>query len=124
MAHVLVIDDELPIRKLLRGVLEGAGHTVCDAPDGRTGMAVWRQEPVDVVVTDIFMPEKDGVELLIELKHVEVRPKIIVMSGGMSMSMSWLKEAIYLLGADRILMKPFEPQTLVSTIQEVLDCHA
>ena len=54
---------------LLRSILERAGHTVLDAPDGRTGLALWRREPTDVVVTDIFMPEMDGIEVILEMKN-------------------------------------------------------
>jgi DNA-binding response OmpR family regulator len=124
MARILIIDDEPPIRQLLRKVLEHAGHTVLDASDGRMGMALWRREPVDVVVTDIFMPEKDGVEVLMELKGSAVKPKIIAISGGGSRGMPELKPTVLCLGADRILMKPFEPRTLLSSVQEVLNDHA
>ena len=124
MSRVLIIDDELPIRQVLRRVLEQAGHTVLEASDGRQGMALWRREPVDVVVTDLFMPEKDGVEVLMELSHLAARPKIIAMSGGGAQGLFEVKSTVRCLGADRVLLKPFEPRTLVSTVQEVLDGHA
>ena len=67
MSRILVIDDDVPLRLVLRSILERAGHTVLDAPDGRTGLALWRREPTDVVVTDIFMPEQDGIEVIREM---------------------------------------------------------
>lgn len=120
MSRILVIDDELPLRLVLRSMLEQAGHTVLDAPDGRKGMALWRQEPTDVVVTDIFMPEKDGIEVILEMKNVLAKPKIIAMSGGGRKGLLDWNSAALSLGVDRVLLKPFDQQTFLSTIQEVL----
>jgi len=120
MSRILVIDDELPLRRLLRSILERAGHTVLDAADGREGMVLWRREPTDVVVTDIFMPEKDGIEVILELNKVAAKPKIIAMSGGGKKGLlDWNSTALS-LGADRVLLKPFDPQTFLLTVQEVL----
>jgi len=122
--RILVIDDELPIRQVLRSILERAGHTVLDAPDGRSGMALWRREPTDIVVTDIFMPEKDGVEVIQEMKNVATKPKIIAISGGGQSGLFDLSSTATLLGADRVLVKPFDQRTLLLTVQEVLNDHA
>lgn len=123
MSRILIIDDELSIRRVLRSMLEQAGHTVFEAMDGREGVALWRREPSDVVVTDIFMPEKDGVEVIMEMKRAETKPKIIAMSGGGQKGLLDWKPAALLLGADRVLVKPFDQQTFLSTIQEVLVGH-
>jgi CheY-like chemotaxis protein len=121
MARVLIIEDEVPLRRLLRCTLEKVGHTVLDAPDGRQGMMLWCNKPCDVVVTDIYMPEKDGMEVLREMNQVAVKPKIIAMSGGAQRGWFDWRRAAVALGADRVLMKPFDPQTLLETVQEVLD---
>jgi len=120
MSRILVIDDELPLRRVLRSILERPGHTVLDAPDGRTGMTLLRREPTDVVVTDIFMPEKDGIEVIMEMKKVAVKPKIIAMSGGGQKGLSDWNSIALSLGADRVLVKPFDPPTFLLTVQEVL----
>jgi CheY-like chemotaxis protein len=120
MSRILVIDDELPLRLVIRDILERAGHTVLDAPDGRKGMELWRREPTDVVVTDIFMPEQDGMEVILEMKNVAAKPKIIAMSGGEKKSLLEWNSAALSLGADRVLLKPFDERTLLSTVQEVL----
>ena len=120
MSRILVIDDEQPLRRVLRRILERAGHTVFEAQDGRKGMALWRQAPTDVVVTDIFMPEKDGMQILMELKHVSTKPKIIAISGGDPRGLLDLKPAARFLGADRVLQKPFDAQTFLAAVQEVL----
>jgi DNA-binding response OmpR family regulator len=124
MPRILIIDDEASVRTMLRRVLEETGHTVFDAPDGRAGMAFWRREPTDVVVTDIYMPDKDGIEVLLEMKTSAMKPKIIVMSGGGQRGLCDLSTAALSLGADRVLLKPFDPQTLLVAIQEVLAGHA
>ena len=64
MATILVIDDQEPIRALLRAALEGDGHEVLEASNGHEGMALWRRERTDVVVTDLYMPETDGIEVI------------------------------------------------------------
>jgi CheY-like chemotaxis protein len=120
MSRILIIDDEEPIRKLLRSILEQAGHTVLDAANGREGMALWHKTPADVVVTDIFMPDKDGIQILTELRRVATRPKIIAMTGGESRGLFDFKPAARLLGADRVLSKPFEVRTFLLTVEEVL----
>jgi len=121
MARILVIDDELSLRRVLRRILERAGHTVFDAPDGRKGLALWRDEPVDVVVTDIFMPEKDGIEVIMEMKKAAAKPKIIAMSGGGSRGRLDVIPGALMLGADRIILKPFDQQLLLSTVEEVIN---
>jgi CheY-like chemotaxis protein len=120
MSRILVIDDELPFRLVVRDILERAGHTVLDAPDGRKGLALWRREPTDVVMTDIFMPEKDGIEVILEMQNASAKPKIIAMSGGGHQGLFDWNSSALALGADRVLLKPFDPRTLLLTIQEVL----
>ena len=123
MSRILVIDDEQLIRQVLRVILERAGHTVLDAANGREGMGLWRDEPVDIVVTDIYMPEKDGVQVLLEMKHVATKPKIIAMSGGGQKGLLDWRAAALALGADGVLLKPFDERTVLCTIQEVLTGH-
>jgi len=120
MSRILVIDDDVSLRLVLRSILEQAGHTVFEAPDGHTGMALWHREPTDVVVTDIFMPEKDGIEVILEMKQVAAKPKIIAMSGGGHKGLLGWKPAALMLGADRVLLKPFDQRTLLLTVQELL----
>lgn len=121
MSRILVIDDELPLRRLVRSMLERAGHTVLDAADGLQGVALWRAQSVDVVVTDIFLPVKDGVEVILEMKQALSPPKIIAMSGGGECrDLFQLNPDALMLGADRVLVKPFDREALLSAIEEVL----
>jgi len=123
MSRILVIDDEELIRRVLRSILERAGHTVLDAPNGSEGMSLWRDEPVDVVVTDIYMPEKDGMQVLLEMKQLATKPKIIAMSGGGQKGLLDLRTSALGLGADGVLLKPFDESTVLFTIQGILTGH-
>lgn len=67
MAHILVIDDEPALRRTLRSILEKAGHTVTEAGDGKQAIAVFAANPADLVLTDIIMPERDGIETIGEI---------------------------------------------------------
>src|SRR5512141_2425910 len=116
MSRILIIDDEVLLRQALRSMLERAGHTVLDAPDGREGIALWRREPTDVVVTDLFMAGKDGIHVLMEMKHLAIRPKIIVMSGGGPKGLLDWRADVLALGADQVLVKPFDQRLFLSTI--------
>src|SRR5437763_15450494 len=82
MARVLVIDDHTEIRELLRLTLQAAGYDVVVAPNGREGLEIHRERPAELVITDIFMPEQEGLETIQELRRQSPRPKIIAMSGG------------------------------------------
>ena len=74
MATILVIDDQEPIRALLRLALEGAGHDVLEASNGRLGLALYRASEADLIITDIVMPEMDGLELMLELTSTFHKP--------------------------------------------------
>ena len=83
MATILVIDDQKPIRALLRLVLEGAGHDVLEASNGRLGLELYQKRSVDLIITDIVMPEMNGLELMLELTRNFLNVKVIAMSGGL-----------------------------------------
>ena len=123
MSRILIIDDEELIRQTLRSILERAGHTVLDAPNGREGMRFRQEEPVDVVVTDIYMPEKDGMQVLSEMNQLATKPKIIAMSGGGPKGLLDWRAAALALGAHGVLLKPFDERTVLVTIEEVLTGH-
>ncbi|MEO5362391.1 MAG: response regulator [Magnetococcus sp. DMHC-8] len=82
MSRVLVVDDDAAIRALLRAFLEEDGHHVEEATDGQQGVRRYQETPVDIVITDVLMPEQDGLELIIELKEMFPEVRIIAMSGG------------------------------------------
>ena len=115
MAAILVIDDQEPIRSLLRVALEGAGHEVRDASNGRRGLALYRERAADLIITDIVMPEMTGLELLLELTRNFLNVKVIAISGAPE-SEGELNVA-KLLGARQTFQKPFEMEKLLSAVR-------
>jgi two-component system response regulator (stage 0 sporulation protein F) len=81
MATILIIDDEEPIRALLRTTLEAAGHTVVEAGNGRIGLDLYRFKPTDLIITDIAMPEMNGLDLILALTRQFLHAKVIAISG-------------------------------------------
>jgi CheY-like chemotaxis protein len=120
MARIVVIDDDEQIRETVRRVLESRGHSVEDADQGAGGIAYVAQRAPDLVITDIFMPGQDGIEVLLELRKAFPRLKVIAMSGGDARGLLNLLEDAELLGADRTLPKPFTPGELIAAVNDVL----
>ena len=121
MSRILVIDDDEQFRGMLRQVLGRAGYEVVEAGNGKEGMALFRAEPTDLIITDILMPEQEGLQTIRELRHEFPETKIIAISGGgPGGSMNFLKAA-KLLGAQRTLWKPFDLDELRQTVREVLN---
>ncbi len=105
MASILIVDDEAPIRALLRHILEEDGHQVREAANGQIGLTLYREDPADLVITDILMPERDGMEVTLALTQEFLNAKVIAMSGA-SGDNNFLNVA-KLLGARQVLRKPF-----------------
>ena len=115
MARILVIDDQEPIRSLLRAVLEGAGHEVLEASNGRLGLEMYREKSADLIITDIVMPEMNGLELMLEMTRNFLNFKVIAISGGLE-SESGLNVA-KLLGARQTFQKPLDMGKLLSAVR-------
>ena len=120
MARILVIDDQEPIRRIVRRALENERHEVLDASDGELGMQLLERETVDIVITDIFMPGQDGIVTLREIRKKFPSLNVIVMSGGDSTGMLDLRKDAELLGAVKSLQKPFTAREIVDLVGEVL----
>ena len=124
MARILVIDDELQVRSMLQGVLDEEGHQVIVAADGSEGLELYRQRPCELVITDLLMPEKEGLQTIRELRHDFSGVKIIAISGGSRVNQGLAGADLLKLaknfGALRVLHKPVELQKLLDTVQEVL----
>lgn len=120
MALVLVIDDEGGMRTLVRRILEGAGHAVLEAENGKAGHRLFAQHSPDLVVTDILMPEKEGIETIRDLRKGHPAVRILAISGGGSTGqMNYLRMA-QALGADAVLPKPFRSAALLETVERML----
>ena len=96
------------------------GHTVEEAADGAMGLSLFRQGKFDLVVTDLFMPEKEGIETIMEIREESPGVKILAVSGGMTLDRIGPLEDAEVLGADASLPKPFAIQDLTSAVQTLL----
>lgn len=120
VARILVIDDDPLISGWCRQALEMEGYEVAEASNGVEGLALFRERPAAVVLCDIFMPEKDGLETILALRQESAGPKIIAMSGGGLGGLVSFNVAARQLGAVRTLQKPFGIATLVGAVREAL----
>jgi len=120
LSKILVIDDDEQIRKLLRRFLEADGHDVLSASDAIEGMTVFREQTPGLVITDILMPDKDGIELIRDLRALTPDLKIIAISGGGSCSAHLYLASSRYLGASRTLAKPFDREELKQAVDELL----
>ena len=120
MATILIVDDEAQFRKMLRQMLERAGHEVIEAVDGNEGGRLYRQLRPSLMITDIFMPEKEGLETIMELKHEFPEARILAISGGGREGDDLFLQHARQFGANSILKKPFERHELLDAVAEIL----
>src|SRR6184192_3852652 len=120
VARILVMDDDGMLRGAIRIALEAAGYEVMEAADGNAGLRLQRQQGADLVLVDIFMPDRDGLEVIRALRTEIPQPKIIAMSGGGQTGQIEVLEAAVAFGAARTLLKPFAPRELLMAIRGLL----
>ena len=120
MARILVIDDQEPIRRIVRRALEQNGHEVYDASDGELGMEILESQSFDLVVTDIFMPGQDGIVTVRQIRTRFPALKVIVISGGDSTGLMDLRQDAELLGAVSTLQKPFNAREIMDKVRDAL----
>jgi DNA-binding response OmpR family regulator len=121
MAKILVIDDDEQILKLLTVYLGKDGHEIISASDGNQGLQELMSRQFDLVITDIVMPEKDGLEVLMWLSGQKVRPKVIAISGGSpALNQDYLLQLSKVMSADETLHKPFKGDQLRDVVRSLL----
>jgi CheY-like chemotaxis protein len=113
---ILVIDDDHLVRYTLSKILSSNGYEVVTASDGKRGMAVLRAEHPDVVITDIIMPEQEGIDTIIQIRRERPAIKIIAISGGGRIRNIDFLEMAQSLGANDVIAKPFEADELLSCL--------
>ncbi len=121
MARILVVDDDERIRTTFRMLLEGAGYEVEEAHDGNAAMKCFAQCRVDLAITDILMPEKDGIEVMLAIRRMVPRVKVLAISGGGRIEPSFYLTMAKHLGADAVLVKPVDKETLLKTVASLLE---
>ncbi len=121
MMRILIIDDNEQMRVLLRQAMQWAGFEVDVAENGRHGQQLFESQAADLVITDLIMPEQEGLETICELKKIQPGVRIIAISGGGRIGPEAYLPAAMELGADRIFAKPFDIKELVEAVRELLD---
>ncbi len=120
MKRVLVIDDESLVRNAIRLFLESVGYAVDEAAEGDEGIRKFEATQPDLVITDIIMPNKEGIETIIELRRITPAAKILAISGGGRLGDMTVLDYAAKLGASIVLQKPFDPDTLWSAVGELI----
>ncbi len=120
MARILIIDDQDSVRSMLRHMLETADYDVVEAADGRQGIERYKEDRADLVITDIVMPEKDGIETIMELCRDDPDARIIAISGGGRWVGKDYLEMAGKLGARRVLPKPVKRVDLLRAVRDTL----
>jgi len=117
---ILVVDDDATVCDLLRVVLERDGYDVTAAADGKEAIRLFRQKPVDLIITDIIMPEQEGLKTISDIRRDYPNVRVIAISGGGQYGLGDYLEAATALGADRTFSKPFDRRELLSAVRELL----
>ncbi len=120
MAGVLIVEDDADLREMLRDALEKRKFTVITAANGREAVARFRPSVIDMVVTDLLMPEEDGLMVIMKIKELKPSVKMIAISGGGKAGPGSYLLMASTLGADHVFSKPFLPSELVQKVREIL----
>ncbi len=125
MARILVIDDDIQIRELICIMLEGEGHTVIQAEDGIVGLKMINNNTLDLIITDIIMPNQEGIETIVQIKSKSPNSKILAISGGGRIGSSSYLTLAENFGVDKTLSKPFHHKDFIACVNELLveDLH-
>ena len=121
MPRILVVDDNDDIRSMLELLLRREGFDVASAPDGEQALALFAERAADIVITDLFMPERDGIETIVALRDRYPEAKIIAMSGWQSQRGPDYLAVAREIGAVGTLRKPFEPRELLRLVRRVTE---
>jgi len=121
MPTILIIDDEELVRVLLRSALEEAGYEVTEATNGRQGLELYRNKQTDLVITDILMPELNGLDMLLELTREFLHAKVIAISGAGGEKEKNVLDVAKLLGARQTFQKPFSMSHLLGAVRYELE---
>lgn len=120
MSHILVVDDEPQVRAMLSLFLRKSGFEVSEAKDGDEALRIVSSADIALIILDLIMPGKEGLETLTALRKNGSEPKVIAVSGGAKTVSTDFLPIAQKLGADAVLKKPFRNETLLSTIEELL----
>lgn len=120
MADIVLIDDDESLRLVMKKILQGEGHTVRDATDGSRGVELVEEVEPDLVITDLIMPEKEGIETIMELREAYPGVRIMAVSGGGAADPTGPLGDAEAFGADTSLPKPFSVDEFTAAVRRVL----
>jgi DNA-binding response OmpR family regulator len=120
MALIMIVDDDIHIQLALRQIVESAGHSAIEAGNGEDAIEMFGEYRPDIVITDIFMPQTDGIETIRAIRRIQADAKIIAISGGYVGSGWNYLGSVVVLGADLALQKPFTVSQLTTAINLLL----
>ncbi len=119
MARILVVDDEDVVRSLLKTILKHDGHEVVEAGDGAEAIEIHRETPADLVIVDLVMPKKHGLDTILEMRESHPQTRFIVMTGALP-SLLDSENMATMLGDALTIAKPMTPPDLLRTVNEAL----
>lgn len=120
MAHVMIIDDDKYVRSVVKQMLEVAGYSVTEASGGREGVSKHKENPADLIITDIIMPDEGGLETIMKLKRDHPETKIIAISGGGRIVRVDFLAIAKNLGVVKTMQKPLERTELLEAVKDAL----
>jgi len=115
--RILVVDDDFNVREVLKRLLEKEGYKVMEAKDGKDALKCHKKAPADLIITDLFMPEKDGFEVINELNNISDNTKIIAISGGFLLDPENYLPLAETLGVQATFTKPINKYKLLSAVK-------
>jgi DNA-binding response OmpR family regulator len=120
MARILVIDDDPAVRLSIQVALEREGHQVVCASDGEQGFRAFASKAPELIITDIIMPNKEGIETILQIRARDPKTPILAISGGGRLGNADFLKMAKRVGANEILPKPFERQDLTAAVHRLL----
>jgi DNA-binding response OmpR family regulator len=124
MSHILIIDDEEDARATFQDFLEGEGYRVTLASDGGQGIKMFEADRPDLIITDLLMPNKEGIETILELRKKNADVRIIAVSGGGAMGRLDFLDMAKGMGADHVIAKPVDLDELLAAVRTLLSAPA
>ena len=123
MPGILIVEDDNELREMLKISLMRHKYTVLEALNGRDAIAHFKPSITDAVITDLIMPEEDGLKVIMKLKELKPSVKVIAISGGGKAGPGSYLHLAKVLGADEIFSKPFSISNLIKCLEELLRCE-
>ncbi len=120
MAAIIIVDDDPTVRAIAVEFLRDGEHAIVEAADGHEALRVLKAVPIDLMVLDMLMPQKDGLETLMEARQLYTDVRILAISSGGSMDANYLLSIARTLGADAVLSKPLTAARFRQVVEDLL----